>query len=498
MNKHHTNHKSSPPEGDGNDLICGFGRRRRTEESGDSYNSDPRFSKSKSDTLICGFGEEGGSYSSGMDIGEESLQEALQEHWVFEGDLPGREESVGSDSNTMGINGENNHQRLLTELVNGLMEEAGGADDHPITSAAAAPSELAVNQGEMSAYVVSTKVDDGSSSSRKPARRNSNQSLLSRSDKSVGDMSFMSMASEDAVVLMMDLLNESQEDINDEKPKSRPHTEICGRVYRHVPNVDYDHIPTELEIGSDLQHSHGRQHNNNDVSPLPTSVNVLNNATRQTEEGRASEMGPPRNISIEHEVKRPASTGSSPAQSAPMVPQSFYNATSKQKSNAAPQSPQEVSSPQLSQISSTQPQHHQQQQPQNAVKQPPEEFPRPKKIEAHSEMVEGFLIEDEKFGQISSTIEKAQRRRSTDLGIIEEGSRDSQSESMGLKSSFASTKGDTSTDYAFDDDDAFDKTIDPEIDILAAVVSRKESLTGEHAKSMAKELKASVRTCEFC
>jgi phosphohistidine swiveling domain-containing protein len=68
---------------------------------------------------------------------------------------------------------------------------------------------------------------------------------------------------------------------------------------------------------------------------------------------------------------------------------------------------------------------------------------------------------------------------------------------MGLKSSFASTKEDTSTDYAFDEDDAFDTNIDPDIDMLAAIVSRKKSLTGEHAKSMAKELKTPVRTCEL-
>jgi hypothetical protein len=427
---------------------------------------------------------------------QEAMQEALQEHWVFEGDLPGREESVGSDSN-LG-NDREHHQRMLTELVNNLMEEAGDTDDHPVAAVAAAaavPSELAANPDQTSAYVVNTKVEDGSSS-RMPARRRNRS--LSRSDSSFDDLSYMSMASEDAVVLMMDLLNESQEDVNSEKPKGRPHTEICGRVYRHVPNVNYDHLPTELDIGSDVQHSHGKQHNNNDVSPLPTSVNVSNNATRKKEEGRASE-GPPRNISIEHEFKLPPS----PTGNAPTIPQSFYNATSKQKSNAKPQSPKETSSPQqmqqhqpTSETSSTQPQHPQQ-QPQNAVKEPQEQFPRPKMIEVQSEMLEGFMIEEEKYGQISSTLEMAQRRRSTDLDIIEEGSRDSQSDSMGLKSSFASTKEDTSTDYAFDEDDAFDTNIDPDIDMLAAIVSRKKSLTGEHAKSMAKELKTPVRTCEL-
>ena len=123
------------------------------------------------------------------------------------------------------------------------------------------------------------------------------------------------------------------------------------------------------------------------------------------------------------------------------------------------------------------------------------EFPRPKKIEVYSDMLEGFVVEEDQL--ISTKLEMAQRRRSTDLDIIEEGSGDSQSESVGLKSSFASTK-DTSSDYAFSEDDAlFDADIDPEIDILEAVVSRKKALTGEHAKSMAKKLKAPVRTCEL-
>ena len=478
MNRHNFT-DGKPPSDNGDDLICGFGRRRRTEESGDSseaYDSFAKKSGSGDNTLICGFGGEGGSCSS-PDIGEESLQEALQgdmSHWVLEGDLPGREESVGSDSN-LGQNME--HHKALSDLVADFIENSAAGNAASIPSPA--PERLDANN-EISMYSVSTKTDDGSGSRRPARRRSSREFSRSSSSASFDDMS---MASEDAVVLMLDILNDGSEkdDQEGQERKSRSHTEICGRVYRHVPNVNYDHLPTELDIGSDLQHTHGKPRSN-EISPLPTSVKV--SALAQPNEESPVSHGPPRNISVEHEFKMPASTGS----------------TSKQKSNTEFQPPvnvvstQEQSHVHVPEIQQPAPEISQQPQDATPTKQPAGEFPRPKKIEVYSDMLEGFVVEEDQL--ISSKLEMAQRRRSTDLDIIEEGSGDSQSESVGFKSSFASTK-DTSSDYAFSEDDAFDADIDPEIDILEAVVSRKKALTGEHAKSMAKKLKAPVRTCEL-
>lgn len=479
------NHLDKYPQGNGDDLICGFPR-RRTEESGDSseaFNQYAKKSVSGDNTLICGFGGDAGSCSS-PDIGEESLQEALiaqggMRRWVFEGDLPGREESEGSDSNA-GLNGEH-HQKLLSDVVGNTIEESAVAPAPVVASEPAMESAVPIESLEVSDAVYSTltKVDDGSRG-RRPVRRRSGREFERRDSSSSSDD--MSMASEDAVVLMLDVLDGSEKiGSQDQEHKSRPHTEICGRVYRHVPNVNYDHIPTELEIGSELRHAHEKSHNNNDISPIPTSVKEAS-ATQQNEESKASH-GPPRNISVE------------------TIPQSIYNVTSKQKSSTQSQPPIEVCSTQQQSHESDRPtQQKSIEHPQGAIpaKRAHEEYPRPKKIEVYSDqMLEGFIVEEDKYGQVSTKIEKDQRRRSLlDLDIIEEGSGDSQSDSIGLKSSFASTK-DTSSDYAFSEDDAFDADIDPDIDILEAVVSRKKALTGEHAKSMAKKLKAPVRTREF-
>lgn len=475
MNKHrgstHTDDKTDSSDGDGNDLICGFGRRRRhTEESGDKIFSD----RSGDNTLICGFGGDGGSCSSAGDSMQEALQEGMA-HWVFEGGdnmVPGlREGSTGSESQ---LNPPMNGDGLLSDLLTNL-EEAEVDDSMKETSEQEQTAEVSV-------YSVSTKVDDGSGVRRVPRRR-SNRSLDESGNSSTFDD--MSMASEDAIVLMLDLLNESDNEDRGKEHKRRPHTEICGRIYRHVPNVDYDHLPMELEIGGDTPR-HGKPHsNNNDISPLPTSIQITDSTNRREES-----PGPPKNISVEHQFHVSESTST--------TPQSFYNVTSKQKSNTEPQqeSPAQTSNAQPHSLQDTPP-------PQDSTVAT--FFPRPKKIEVYSDgtlddTLEGVIVEEDKYGKLTNKLELAQRRRSADLDIIEEGSGDSQSESMGLKSSFASKT--TESDYAFlEDEDEFDANIDPEIDMLQAITSsRKKSLTGEHAKSMAKEFKREppVRTREFC
>jgi len=453
----------SDTNGDGDDLICGFGTRHSpTEESGDSRDYD-NTRKSADNTLICGFGGDAGSSSShgsAIKLPQEAMPEAK------EGIL-----SNGSSGNDpQHHNGD--HQKLLSDIITNLIEQ-------PFDDTVETPLPEPIEPTQEAIFSINTKVLDGRSV-RRPGRRRNSRGDQSGSSTTSCDMSFVSMASEDAVVLMHDLLSDSEREGQNQAHKSSSHTEVCGRVYRHVPNVDYDDLPTELEIeGHRIHHS-----NKKEVSPFPTAVNFYNHK----EEDNASQ-GPPRNISVEHEFISPASGSNNTSAS---FPKSFYNVTSKRTSDRQPQSPeQSQSSSGITEL------------PQDIItmQKPAGEFPRPKKVEIHISDSEGIGEEYEQIFNISET-----RRRSTDLDIIEEGSkdsesmalmrdsqsiRDSQSEIDLVKTSFASkvsmASRETSTD--FEDDDTFHADIDPEIDMPKAVASRKNALIGQHAKSMAKEFK---------
>ena len=455
-----SSHTDKSQDRNGTDLICGFGRRGRrpTEESGHSSSfrdNNGKHTGSGDNTLICGFGDAGSCSSPDIDEELYALQEGMS-HWVFEGNLPGREGSTGSDTQR-----ESEREKLPPDSVPNFIEKSVHA---PVNEDSEKSLPDQATPYDVPFFSVATKVEDGSSSKEMARRRSSGELSRSCSSRSYDDIS---MASEDAVVLMLDLLNAPENDGKNNKQKT--HTEICGRIYRHVPNVTYDHLPSE--IGNDLSHSQGIAQSNDAIM---SKESVHADAEDQTKNNSVSQ-DLPRNISVNHEIF-----------------DSIYKVTSKQGSQT--QNISNIPTPNIQSQSS--PQHL---QPQDTSTKIAEIFPRPKKIEVYNtDMIEGYLVEEEKYGQICSKLEMAQRRRSKDLDIIEEGSRDSQSESM-LKTSFASKTSQassrTSSDGAFDDVGAFDADIDPEIDILEIVAShRQKAITGEHAKSMAKELKAPVKT----
>ena len=458
-------------KGDGDDLICGFGARHSpTEESGDGrdlYDHDNTRKYSDNNTLICGFGGDAGS-SSSHGSGIKFPQEAMQEGLMPTG-------SNGNDSQLQ--NGD--HQKFLSDIITNLIEQ-------PLDDAV----ETQIEPIKENIFSISTKISDGSSVRRPARRRNSRGLDQSGSSTTSCDLSYVSMASEDAVVLMHDLLSDSEREGQNQVHKSGSHTEVCGRVYRHLPNFDYKDLPTELEIeGHRMHHS-----NKKESPPSQTAVNVYNDR----EENNDSE-GPPRNISVEHDFTIPASVSNGTSAS---FPKSFNDTKSKEASNMQSQSHEK-----------SQPSSGITQLPQDVItmQKPPGEFPRPKKVETKIPGSEGL---EEEYGQVFITSES---RGSTNLDIIEEGSkdsesmarmrdsqsiRDSQSEIDLAKTSFASkvsmtSTRETSTD--FEDEDTFHADIDPEIDMPKAVASRKNALIGQHAKSMAKEFKKEsyVRTRKF-
>ena len=189
----------------------------------------------ESDTLICGFGprRRGGdanSISSDNNIMENGLNSSL---------ICG---FGGGDGNSHGSG------------------STGGRGGEQVTTSIMVPARDTPSSAYSTSIPIPTKTED--SASRGITRLDSNKSLSSEGDS-------MSMASEDAVVLMLNMLEEEGDNnIGGEHGKDNEKfitDEVCGRVFKRQSITDYESIPTELEIDSGAldQSWSASLHNNN-------------------------------------------------------------------------------------------------------------------------------------------------------------------------------------------------------------------------------------------
>ncbi|KAL9183930.1 hypothetical protein ACHAXT_002016 [Thalassiosira profunda] len=232
-------------------LICGFGPRPRhrgdsTIGSSDVDDSHRTGGHNKS-SLICGFGGDAGSSRASGDGSSDNLERMLAK-------LEGRAKT-GRDDDGDGIGG---------AVVRTAPVDCGGRK-------APAPQDRA-DDGATNVVTVSvpTKFDGASSANN---HNNRPRGLpRSESSKSMGSASSnkqlssdLSMASEDAVVLMINRLGEDGEmpgggggngdDASIEavtRNGKRPPSNVAGRVFKGQPAGDYQSIPTELELDSEV------------------------------------------------------------------------------------------------------------------------------------------------------------------------------------------------------------------------------------------------------
>lgn len=482
-------------DGDGSSLICGFGRRRRrTEETGDSLDDaiarlrQRHLSGHDNSTLICGFGDDGGSCSS-AEAGDDSFEDYTR-HWAYEGKLPGQGNDLAKGGRSHQQNGNHNHSSHSLELGANTSEENPDVDEIRVSPAQRLQLPEDKNFGEH--YSVYTKTDDGGGGNNRPAcRRVSREFLRSDSSFSVSTNDDLSMASEDAVVLMLDLPNEDDDAWQDHEQKHRAHSKICGRVYRHVPNVDYISIPTELEIEGDITHERPRDYNN--MHPFPISVQVPREKSSLSQSSQTYLGTEARNFNIPVTVANTTK-----------IPLSGFPASVSKRKSGRPQSPQEMTV-----NSDTEEESH------KMILDVSQSVVIPTKLPQQEIHVNGgyanLMNYEAKNDVISSHVETAQARRRSNLDIIEEASKDDSHsstckgsstfvrDSSGVSKSSRGTSY-TDSDYIFDSEfeaDGIDLDIDMMIDDVAT--SRSKALTGEHAKSMAKKLNKdfSVRTREI-
>lgn len=206
-------------------LICGFGPRRGHAGSISSGDNDEL-----NENLICGFGRggDGGSFaSSGQSTGSGDILAAMK----------------GGDI----ING----HTVANTATNQTKQQIGNGDQSQPLSRAAADTRGEVSpinndmneheenyQKDIQIQHIPTKTDDGGDDSS-PRRR-----------RSIGSEGGLSMASEDAIVLMMNMLENSDEDGSNDGMSDEAGNEIIGRVYKKKPSEDFDSIPIELEINT--------------------------------------------------------------------------------------------------------------------------------------------------------------------------------------------------------------------------------------------------------
>ena len=193
----------------------------------------------ESDTLICGFGprRRGGDANS-----------------ISSDNFYGTE--VGVDMN-MGENGGG----LNSSLICGFGGVGGDGNSHgsgstigrgeQVTSSSVMVTTANIPSSAYSSTSISipTKTEEGSATRGIP-RMDSSKSISSEGD--------MSMASEDAVVLMINMLEEAGDiggdhhhgNNKDHNEKYFADEEVCGRVFKRQSITDYESIPTELEIES--------------------------------------------------------------------------------------------------------------------------------------------------------------------------------------------------------------------------------------------------------
>lgn len=249
-------------DSDGSDsLICGFGPRRGRRDSVDSgdYQSgcdddsrrsgiDLELTESQAN-LICGFGgDRNGDKKTDKkgfdksDFAVAAFEETQSEDGAAQtmGADDVEDKKTDTDHHAIHPDGGNNGHQADASIASGASHDRGNKSrlrDHGGNQIVSTflPMELKVNAPSSSAR---TNRDDGS---------------LSRSLKSVDSMD-MSMASEDAIVLMYNSLDDesSDEDGEDNRAKRLKRNEnIVGRVYRGQTD-DYGSIPLELEIESEI------------------------------------------------------------------------------------------------------------------------------------------------------------------------------------------------------------------------------------------------------
>ena len=214
-------------------LICGFGPRRGNAESidgdsatagaslGDNDSKEVPETETLNANLICGFGRggDGGSFaSSGPESTGSEMLAALME-----------DEPV--DMTTY---------QIKQQLGNGDQSQASSRAAANGTGATSPNNNIdSKNERDEDNYdiqiqhvpiSVPTKTGDSSSGPRRGISRIS-------SNRSVGSDGGMSMASEDAIVLMSNMLDNSDRS-ND--TMSDGEEEIIGRVYKKKPNDNYD------------------------------------------------------------------------------------------------------------------------------------------------------------------------------------------------------------------------------------------------------------------
>lgn len=248
-------------------LICGFGPRRGHDESesiddsttvgASSGDADIKeISETLNSSLIIGFGRgDGGSFaSSGQSTGGEEMNGKT----VYQTKQQAQE-SPRPAADTMGATTTNNN------YVSGKSELD---EDY---------AEIRIQHMPLS---VPTKKGDSSNTSvprREISRVNSN--------RSVGSEGGWSMASEDAIVLMTNML-ENSEDGSDGGMSDEDANEIIGRIYKKRVSDKDDQIPFELEINTSSMISPPLRHRSvGDIGGTTTLEKSLDKSRRRASDG---------------------------------------------------------------------------------------------------------------------------------------------------------------------------------------------------------------------
>ena len=267
-------------------LICGFGPRRKRRISGDDSSASAGASNDHMDdvnaSLICGFGGgDGNSFtSSGQSIDSNTIA-ALFEDNQTNGNTNSlnnhqtttQQSQLGKDDSHSTNNGGYNYPQASPHT------ERNGKNDHDRLGTVAAHSEANDDiQVQHFPLTVPTKTDP-SGSPRRPIPRVSSSRSVGSDSRSVGSEGDMSMASEDAIVLMINMLENGEEGSDDViNDKGADEKEIIGRVYKKKPTNDYASIPVELEINPSSWESM--------LSPASSNLG------RQADTGRRRSAGP--------------------------------------------------------------------------------------------------------------------------------------------------------------------------------------------------------------
>jgi hypothetical protein len=235
-------------------LICGFGPRRRgraesmddstyagasaldidTKEGGSALNS----------SLICGFGgggDENSFVSSGQSTGSDMFAALMED------EMNGKTAQTTIDQTKQQLGNVEHSQASARASENGLGATSNNTNvKNERDQVSRTNYELRI---ETVPLTVPTKTDSSPGPRRGLPRVSSNRSVGSEGD--------LSMASEDAIVLMSNLLENNSEDGSNDAMNNKAENEIIGRVYKSRPSDKYDSIPFELEIDPSLWESMG-------------------------------------------------------------------------------------------------------------------------------------------------------------------------------------------------------------------------------------------------